>query len=640
MALDELPSTVPIVVLAVVWDEVEGPTIISKAPADGLADPVSIALQIYLSSVAVFGQHGSTKRIDFTLPLLSISPNHVVNVAFDSWPDSEVRGDERTFYLGFIMNRETEKLISEFLSTNIWKFMDNLKDLKSSFDANSVYVELIENLQINKPVKDIIQTELADIEPDYTHIQALRDLETSSELWSRYRDPTVISTVLKTINRLKDVDDLATGNAYFLAGTIYFHIGDYEKALEGYNDASNRFKSVDDLQNSAESLFNSAIAAYRLSRYDLAKKNLLISAEFIEDTARKARMYLYLAQTQYRLENYDSSSHSFEVAIENAIKADDTEFVGQILSVYASKLQERAQTSDQITASLKNTLQNLSAKQRQRAAEYFIKKEMYEDAGTSLVLASKTYQMLELDEEAIETLERASDTFLKGLNYSSGARALIDALALYKNLKDIHFSGFMEITDRIVDIVGNISEKNERNSLLLRVYREKAKSLETNGDYIESRSIYELALIEGKNVDSSPELLSLTVAFANFLFQLEDYQIAGDLFHQSYLIMNNRSSQAQRQRLLKNSNLSYKRAFTAYLQASNIFLHKKNYNLALELYSNSIRLVKLVKITSHSNDLAENTKWIDQNLKSLKQKKFAFPKEDQEKFANNLQELD
>ena len=277
MALDELPSTVPIVVLAVVWDEVEGPTIISKAPADGLADPVSIALQIYLSSVAVFGQHGSTKRIDFTLPLLSISPNHVVNVAFDSWPDSEVRGDERTFYLGFIMNRETEKLISEFLSTNIWKFMDNLKDLKSSFDANSVYVELIENLQINKPVKDIIQTELADIEPDYTHIQALRDLETSSELWSRYRDPTVISTVLKTINRLKDVDDLATGNAYFLAGTIYFHIGDYEKALEGYNDASNRFKSVDDLQNSAESLFNSAIAAYRLSRYDLAKKNLLIS---------------------------------------------------------------------------------------------------------------------------------------------------------------------------------------------------------------------------------------------------------------------------------------------------------------------------------------------------------------------------
>ena len=90
-------------VLAVVWNEIDGPTIISKSPQEGLADPINIALQIYLSSVAVFGQHSQTTRIDFSLPLLSISSNHIVRVAFDSWPDTDVRGAERPFFLGFII---------------------------------------------------------------------------------------------------------------------------------------------------------------------------------------------------------------------------------------------------------------------------------------------------------------------------------------------------------------------------------------------------------------------------------------------------------------------------------------------------------------------------------------------------------
>ena len=78
-SIQENPSiSADIVILAVAWNEVEGPTIISKSPEEGLADPINIALQIYLSSVAVFGQHGQTKRVDFSLPLLSISSNHIV----------------------------------------------------------------------------------------------------------------------------------------------------------------------------------------------------------------------------------------------------------------------------------------------------------------------------------------------------------------------------------------------------------------------------------------------------------------------------------------------------------------------------------------------------------------------------------
>ncbi|HKZ41294.1 MAG TPA: hypothetical protein VJ044_10060, partial [Candidatus Hodarchaeales archaeon] len=88
-----------ILCLAVVWDEKIGPEIISICPSDVLGDPTSIALQIYLSSAAVFGQHQTTQRIDFSLPLLSISPNHLVRVAWNSWDDSDVRGDARPYYI-------------------------------------------------------------------------------------------------------------------------------------------------------------------------------------------------------------------------------------------------------------------------------------------------------------------------------------------------------------------------------------------------------------------------------------------------------------------------------------------------------------------------------------------------------------
>ena len=169
MSLDELPNILSdIVVIAVVWDEIEGPTIISKAPTDGLADPINIALQIYLSSVAVFGQHGETKRIDFSLPLLSISPNHLVIVAFDSWPDLEVRGDERPFFIGFIMDRDTQKIISEYLNNKIWTYMDLLKERKSAFDAQPIYDELVDNLN-----KKSIDTDISledDQDQNYTQI--------------------------------------------------------------------------------------------------------------------------------------------------------------------------------------------------------------------------------------------------------------------------------------------------------------------------------------------------------------------------------------------------------------------------------------------------------------------------------------
>ncbi|MHA2365469.1 MAG: tetratricopeptide repeat protein [Candidatus Hodarchaeales archaeon] len=641
MSLDELPSiSSEIVVLAVIWDEINGPSIVSKAPAEGLADPVTVALQIYLSSVAVFGQHGQTKRIDFSLPLLSVSPNHLVYVAFDAWPDEEVRGDERPFFLGFIMERETNKIVSEFLSTNIWRYMDNLKINKVDYNVQPVYEEIMSKLHAEKSastsMKGYFETSKDEV-LDYTTIQALQDLETTSELWTKYKDRSVLNNVLKAAYKLTLEEDPAAGNAYFLAGSVFFHSGDYDNALKSYDKASERFKSADDLQNSAESMFNVAICAYRLEKFEMAKKNLLASGEFIEDTARKARMNLYLAQTHFRLTEFEHSSQSFEVAAENAIKAEDTELVGQILSIYASRLQERADSTKNIEDSLRHSLYEHSAKQRQRAADYFIEKEMNAEAGTSLVLASKSFQVLLNIPKAIETLEIASEMYIKDLDYSSAGRALLDVINLYKKLKDVKSSDLVDIYDKTIDVIEKIEDTSNKMPLLIRAYREKTKFFESNGNLIQARSCYEEIIKKGEENESSPELLSIRVAFGNFLFQLEDYRVAGKLFYQSYQNMDTKNAQAQK--LLKNANISYKRACTSYLQAINIHLHQKKYEEALKLYSVTFDLLRLVLTSSPETEKETNNKWVQQTIKGIRIKKNLLPMEERKLINQKLKEF-
>ena len=85
-------------IIAVQWDEVSGPQLISIYPNMSLDDPESVALQIYLASVTVFGQHGHSQRTEFSLPLLSLGESIIARVAFDSWEDNSLRGKERTFF--------------------------------------------------------------------------------------------------------------------------------------------------------------------------------------------------------------------------------------------------------------------------------------------------------------------------------------------------------------------------------------------------------------------------------------------------------------------------------------------------------------------------------------------------------------
>ncbi|MHA1933332.1 MAG: hypothetical protein ACW96X_12365, partial [Promethearchaeota archaeon] len=112
-------------ILAVLWDEISGPTVISLYPLV-FDDPESIALQIYLASVTVFGQHGQSQRTEFSVPLLSLGKNIVARVAFDAWYDPSLRGEERPFFLAFIMKLETSSLLNTLLDTQIYSYLNQL----------------------------------------------------------------------------------------------------------------------------------------------------------------------------------------------------------------------------------------------------------------------------------------------------------------------------------------------------------------------------------------------------------------------------------------------------------------------------------------------------------------------------------
>ena len=622
-SIDYPKISADIVVLAVAWNEVEGPTIISKSPEEGLADPINIALQIYLSSVAVFGQHGQTKRVDFSLPLLSISSNHIVRVAFDSWPDHEVRGDERPFFIGFIMDRERDKILSDYIQLNIWNWMDQLKEVKMNFKTVPIYEELNKflNEKTSKSSKNIlIEEQSVEKSQSYSVNQALEDLEKASELWARDKDRSVLNDVLKAAYRLEGTN---AGNAYFLAGNIFFNSGDYENSLESYNRALDAFKSDMNPQSDSigESMFNLAISAYRLERFDLAKTNLVLSSSFIKDSIRKARMFLYLAQTQFRLKEYDNASNSFELAIDDALEGDDSELAGQILSVFSSRLQERAGITDSQT--LRFTLLELSANQRQKAAEYFKYKDLTAEAGTSLVLASKTFQMIKNYDLAIKTLEEAAELFLGDSDYYSAGRALYDVIELYKNLPTIKKEDLLEVSERAHTVIMKISDETVKISLLAKLIREKAKIFESLNDFVQAKESYESLYQQAKNLAPTSEILSVYLAYANLLFQFEDYKKSGDVFFQIYSNFDPRTERAQK--ILKNTNISYKRAVSGYLYAGTILLHKNNLEQAIEFFNDVIQLLKMVSITSPESEKENNKKFIEVNLKSLEAKCYLLP---------------
>ena len=168
-----------------------------------------------------------------------------------------------------------------------------------------------------------------------------------------------------------------------------------------------------------------------------------------------------------------------------------------------------------------------------------------------------------------------------------------------------------------------ISDEPVKISLMAKLIREKAKIFESLKDYFQARESYESLYQEAKNFAPTSEILAVYLSYANLLFQFEDYKKAGDVFFQIYSNFDPRTERAQK--ILKNTNISYKRAVSGYIYAGTVLLHKNSLELAIDFFNEVIEILKMVSLTSPENEKENNKKFIDTNVKSLETKCYLLP---------------
>ncbi|MHA2247358.1 MAG: hypothetical protein ACXADY_20595, partial [Candidatus Hodarchaeales archaeon] len=153
-------------ILAVRWDDVSGPSIISLFPHSTLNDPESVALQVYLASVTVFGQHGHSQRTEFSVPLLSLGKDVIARVAFDSWVDISLRGKECPFFLAILADQTTGEMLNYHLDNFIFDYLNILKEERESFSAQKIWEKIVNSFD-TPDEEEKVDAFSIDVDSDY-----------------------------------------------------------------------------------------------------------------------------------------------------------------------------------------------------------------------------------------------------------------------------------------------------------------------------------------------------------------------------------------------------------------------------------------------------------------------------------------
>ncbi len=112
-------------IFLIIWDEMEGPKLIDYYSPLKQINPKElekIGVQLFQSSVSIFGFQDQISRESLLLSIKNINKKGFL--LFDSYPDEEVRGNQRLFMLG-IINKE----ISYYDSLILEKHLDNVSEI-------------------------------------------------------------------------------------------------------------------------------------------------------------------------------------------------------------------------------------------------------------------------------------------------------------------------------------------------------------------------------------------------------------------------------------------------------------------------------------------------------------------------------
>jgi len=615
----ELPR-MDLIILAVHWDDISGPSIISLFPHTTLNDPESVALQIYLASVTVFGQHGHSQRTEFTVPLLSIGQDITARVAFDSWPDQSLRGKERPFFLAFLTDQTTGETINPHLNDFIFKYLDDLKDEKSDFSAQEVWETVTKSFQAPEE-KEQFDALTFEVDSEYAIPRALDDLETARDAWDNLKDRNQLWTALRVANRLENVDDKGAGSAFTLVGKILLAGNSYREAGEAFEKATNSYNRVRLFEEAGETSYLAGKSAFHLQEYEKAIELIQAATLWIKDPTLIAALNYDMGNVLHKQSRYEEANVCFEKAVRLATNI-DKQTAADYSSTFASRLMYQAEKEKEENPAYALGLIRRSANQREEASHLLqLTEKGSHAAATSLILAVSAYFSLGNKEKGVNLLEKAADLFIQADDFISASRSLYDGARMMRDDKRSY-----ELLSRAMSLLEEQKATFQENRLLGLISFEKGKVEEKQNQLSTAINSFESAISYlAKSSAPDLDLIPIHIQYANCLFKLEEFEKAAEFFLTGTKGLSSLPQTEtvvdQKKKTLTNALISLRRASTAYHNAATIILKEKDENRAITMFTHSVSLLIDWIENNPKNDQSELRKVIETRISRLSVKK-------------------
>jgi tetratricopeptide (TPR) repeat protein len=576
-------------ILAVHWDDISGPSIISLFPHTSLNDPESVALQIYLASVTVFGQHGHSQRTEFSIPLLSLGQDISARVAFDSWPDTSLRGKERPFFLAFLTDQATGESINPHLNNFIFKYLDGLKEEKSGFSAEQVWEAVINSFETSEE-KESVDAISFEVDSDYAIPRALEDLKTARDAWDTLNDRNQLWTALRVANRLENVDDKGAGAAFTLVGKILLAGNSYREAGEAFEKATDCYTRARLFESAGESSYFAGKCAFHLQEFDRAVELIQTVTLWIKNPALIASINYDMGIVLHEQSRYEEANGCFEKAVRLASDL-DKQIAADYASTFASRLMYQADKEKEENPAYALGLIRRSADQREEAARLLqLSEKGVHAAATSLILAASAYFSLGNKEKGVNLLERATDLFIETEDYISASRSLYDGVRMIRDEKRSY-----DLLSQAITLLEKQEANFQSDRLLGLIFFEKGKIEEKTNQLSIALSSFEKALnYLTKSSAPNLDLIPIQIQYANTLFKLEEFEKAAEFFLTGTEGLTSLPPTEivvdQKNKTLMNALISLRRASNAYHNAATIIL-KEDETRAITMFAHSASLL-------------------------------------------------
>ncbi|MHA2225525.1 MAG: tetratricopeptide repeat protein [Candidatus Hodarchaeales archaeon] len=603
-------------VLAVQWDDISGPSIISLFPQSSLNDPESVALQIYLASVTVFGQHGHSQRTEFSVPLLSLGQGMSARVAFDSWNDSSLRGKDRPFFLAFLNDKTTSNKLNSHFDNQIFKYLDLLKEKRSDFSAQTIWERISKEFKTTDEKTGIDDLSF-EFESDYSIPRATRDLIIAKDAWEKLKDRTQLWTAIRVANRLEHVDDKSAGEAFSLAGQIFFDSNNFREAKESFEKATDSFSRVRLFENAGEASSFAGKSAYHLEQYDLAIDLYQAGARWIKDPLRIASLNYDMGIVLHEQAQFEEANACFEKAVKLSTGL-NRKFAADYSSTFASRLLSQAENERVRNPAYALALTRRSAEHREEAARLFrSSNENPNKAATSLILATNAYFSLGNNVKGINLLEEAVKLFNEGEDYISACKSLYDGARAIKDQKKSY-----NLLSRAISLFSKEKISIKEKRLLGLVSFEKGKIEEKQNLILTALGSYKYS-VQCLTESDAPvsDLIPVQIQNANSLFKMEDFESAAQMFFAASKGLTELEStnfnQEQRKKAITNALISLRRASNVYHNAGVIALTKSEEKRSILMFTRSVSFLEEWIENNSINNQNEVIKVVENRISRL-----------------------